>query len=97
MRPGGFSPRSEPAPSPEAPPATTFNEAGGILPPEWSGAACLRATGPPFNEAGGILPPEWAMAQASQIMEQHFNEAGGILPPECQTDSSSASSSSSLQ
>ena len=36
-----------------------FNEAGGILPPEWTPRRWTpRTPSPRFNEAGGILPPE---------------------------------------
>ena len=36
-----------------------FNEAGGILPPEWPPPSSLDRPGDrSFNEAGGILPPE---------------------------------------
>ena len=59
MRPGGFSPRSGGEHSqPKNREDEPFNEAGGILPPEWSAFRETPRRRRCFNEAGGILPPE---------------------------------------
>ena len=65
--------------------AAGFNEAGGILPPEWHlpdwmRDYLIRASMRP----GGFSPRSGVLARAAADgRSARFNEAGGILPPEC--------------
>ena len=63
-----------------------FNEAGGILPPEWPLLVDLveRPGVLASMRPGGFSPPE-VIRRTRRVVgpAPRFNEAGGILPPEC--------------
>ena len=66
MRPGGFSPRSVAGNLPPADAINPFNEAGGILPPEWVAEALtrFRQEYPPSMRPGGFSPRSGSSAAA---------------------------------